>query len=128
MTRTATPVGRTMQNDITLETSVVKTAEEDVRVGPTTLLHVQVDNTETSATKSYLKIFDANVVVPGTDKPDLIIPIPAIGTDPAVGLMEMLTNLAFTVGLSYFASQENGNEATLSPAQALVARIITTAA
>ena len=115
-----------MQNDITVETAVTKTAEEDVRIGPTTLLHLQADNTVTASTKSYLKLFDANVVLPGTDRPDMILPIPAVGTSPATGLLELLTNLPFTVGLSYFASKDNGKEATADPDQNLVLRLITT--
>lgn len=127
MARTATPLGKRLTNDITVETTVTKTAQEDVRLGPTTLMHLQADNTVTASTKSYLKLFDSLDVTPGTDKPDLILPVPAVGTNPATGLMEMFTNLAFDLGLSYFASKEDGNEAVADPAENLALRIITTA-
>lgn len=127
MTRTATPLGRQMQNDITVESAVPNTAEEDVRHGPTTLLHLQADNTVTASSKNYVKIFDAKTVTPGTDYPDIILPVPVVGTNPATGLLEMLTNLVFTAGLSYFASKENGNTATAAPDQDMALRLVTTA-
>ena len=126
MARTATPLGRQLQNDFTAETTVVNTAEEDVRLGPTTLLHLQADNTVTASTKSWLKLFDSNVVVPGTDKPDIILPVPAYVDQGATGLLEMMTNLVFSTGLSYFASKEDGNEAVAAPAENLALRLITT--
>lgn len=125
MTRTATPLGGPLQNDITVETTVGLTAEEDVRIGPTTLKHLQIDNTVTAATKSYVKLFDSLAVTPGTDKPDIILPVPAVGSNPATGLLEMYTDLFFAKGLSYFASREDGNEAAVAPAQNLALRLIT---
>ena len=125
MTRTATPLGGPLQNDITVETTVGLTAEEDVRIGPTTLLHLQIDNTKASSTKSYVKLFDSLAVTPGTDKPHIILPVPPVGTSPAVGLLEMYTNLFFANGLSYFASKEPGNAATAAPDQDVALRLIT---
>ncbi len=125
MTRTATPLGGPLENDITVETTVGLTAEEDVRLGPTTLLHLQIDNTLSAGVKSWVKLFDSLSVTPGTDKPDIILPVPAVGTNPATGLLEMFTNLRFSKGLSYFASKEDGNEATAAPDANLALRIIT---
>ncbi len=125
MARTGTPLGGPMVNGLTVESDVENTIEEDVRLGPTTLLHLQADNTITGATKSWLKMFDANVVTPGTTKPFMILPVPAVGTNPATGLLELWTNLPFNVGLSYFASKEDGNTATAAPDQNLALRLVT---
>lgn len=125
MARTGTPLGGPMVNGLTIEDDVENTAEEDVRHGPTTLLHLQADNSLTGSAKSWVKLFDGNVITPGTTKPDVILPVPLVGTNPAVGLTEMWTNLAFAVGLSYFASKENGNTATAAPDTNLSLRLIT---
>lgn len=127
MALTTTPLGRKLQYDITQQTETESVPDINVRVDPTTLYALDIDNTSTSGTLSYVKLFDdkgdglAVAVAAGNARAKIVIPVAALGTlggAPLVGRAVMNTpaGLSFVNGLSWLASQDGGNDPGSTPA------------
>lgn len=104
-------------------------ANRNVRSGPTTLKKIGIDNTILDATASWVKIY--NVVddsfVAGTSKPVIVIPVAAVGTSPAAGLVDIDIpgGLFFPNGISILASKEGGDTMTDAPFKQLDTTLVT---
>jgi hypothetical protein len=126
-------MGRKLVNDLSYQDDLTKTADKNIRGGPTTLYGLFLDNTETGGAKCWIKLFDndGSDIDEGTTLPEIIIPCAAYsaaGADAHVGgIMDCLipSGLAFTEGITMFASKEDGNDATADPDGDLEVRLVT---
>lgn len=133
MALTQTPIGKPTDYGIVLQTAVGLTADKNARNGTCKLYGVLVDNSVSGASANYLKIFDhdGDGLVEGTTLPDLIIPIEAEVVDEMQVFGTSGSGLPLDSesspkgGLSFFAAQEDGNDATTAPAQNMEVRFIT---
>ena len=114
---------------LTTVDNTVTALTRNVRNGPATLTDVYVDNTRTSATKSFVKLYNiaGSTLVAGTSLPVIVFPVPAVGTNPAAGFQRLRIGrgLRFSEGISILASKEDGNEMAAAPTSQLDVTLIT---
>lgn len=134
--KVATPVGKPLDysisvltdNDTTQEFHTMQSWNRNVRSGPMTLFSVDVDNTITGATKTYVQIYDnvLNSLVPGTTAPQIIFPVPAVGTNPNTGRIDLSVpdGLPFVNGMSVSAATEAGDVSTTPPVEKMVVTVL----
>lgn len=100
---------------------VVDKTSKDVLDGPATIKGIGINNTVTGGAKEYVKLYDliTDALVAGTSAPALIIPVPAAGTNPAAGVVELEIDegVVFRNGVSVLASDEDGDEIASAPDQ-----------
>ncbi len=126
MALTTTPLGRKVAFDMTEQTVLSNVPDVNVRAGPTTLYGLDLDNTTTSSSANWIKLFDdtgdglAAAVVGNTARPDIIIPVVAVGAvgaTPILGRLQAMwpEGLPFTNGLCWLASKAAGNDFAAAP-------------
>ncbi len=127
MALTITPQASKLTYHLFTESAVPLTAVENVRGGPCTLYSIEVNNEEATANLCWLKIFDhsgAGLSV-GTTDLQLLIPLDAVdGLSDEVAVV-IPGGLLLVKGLTFYASREDGSEASAAPDQNLRARFVT---
>lgn len=130
---TTTPLGRKLQFDITEQTIIGIVPNVNIRAAPTTLYALDIDNTVTSNSLNYLKLYDdkgaglAAAVSGGSARADIVIPVKVPGGTHEAGraLVVMGNGLPFVNGLSWAASKDGGNTAGSAPDQNLKVQALT---
>lgn len=94
----------------------VDTTPAGIKVGDGTLYSIELDNSAAGVVNHYKMVTGAQIPTPGTTAPEISILLPA----GARVTVEIVDGLAFTGGLSEWATTLGGTAASVTPATAVL--------